>query len=58
VLTSIFSGRGSFASPERFVHGMTPAMYVGGVLVAIAALTAFALPRRTQAVATGEPALA
>jgi EmrB/QacA subfamily drug resistance transporter len=58
VLTSIFSGRGSFASPDRFVHGMTPAMYVGGVLVAIAALTAFALPRRTHAVAASEPALA
>jgi EmrB/QacA subfamily drug resistance transporter len=58
VLTSIFSGRGSFATPESFVHGMTPALYVGGIIVAIAAATAFALPRRTQAVGTAKPALA
>jgi EmrB/QacA subfamily drug resistance transporter len=58
VLTSIFSARGSFASPDRFVHGMTPAFYVGGALVAVAALTAFALPRRRQAVGTARPALA
>jgi EmrB/QacA subfamily drug resistance transporter len=58
VLTSIFTGRGSFATPDRFVHGMTPALWVGGVIVAVAALTAFALPRRTQTVTAGEPALA
>jgi MFS family permease len=46
ILTSIFSGRGSFASPAAFVHGLTPALYVGGVLVAIAAAAAVALPRR------------
>jgi MFS family permease len=57
VLTSIFSGHGSFASPQDFVDGMTPAFYVGGVLVAIAAVTAFALPRRNHAVSM-RPALA
>ena len=51
VLTSIFSSHGSFASPQAFVDGMTPALYVGGGLVAIASLTAFALPRRSRAVA-------
>jgi MFS family permease len=57
VLTSIFSAHGSFLSPEAFVDGMTPAFYVGGALVAIASLTAFALPRRSRAVAM-QPSLA
>ena len=57
VLTSIFSRHGSFVSPEAFVRGMHPAFYVGGVLVAIAAATAFALPRRSRTVAL-EPAVA
>jgi hypothetical protein len=48
VLTSIFTANGSFASPGSFVDGMTPALYVGGVLVVLAALAAYALPRRTK----------
>jgi MFS family permease len=48
VLTSIFSAQGSFATPERFVDGLTPAMVVGGVLVALAAVAAVALPRRRK----------
>jgi MFS family permease len=48
VLTSIFSVHGSFATPDAFVDGLKPAMYVGGVLVALAAAAAFALPRRHQ----------
>jgi EmrB/QacA subfamily drug resistance transporter len=57
VLTTIFSSHGSFVSPEAFVDGMQPALYVGGVLVAIAALAALALPRRARAAAYS-PALA
>jgi EmrB/QacA subfamily drug resistance transporter len=45
VLASIFSSHGSFASPAAFVDGLTPALYVGGVLIALAAATAVALPR-------------
>jgi EmrB/QacA subfamily drug resistance transporter len=48
VLTSIFSAHGSFATPEVFVNGLKPAMVVGGVLVALAAAAAFALPRRQR----------
>jgi EmrB/QacA subfamily drug resistance transporter len=57
VLTSIFSAHGSFGTPESFVHGMTPAFYVGGVIVAVAAVAALALPRRSRAEAL-EPAIA
>jgi EmrB/QacA subfamily drug resistance transporter len=45
VLTSIFSARGGFGSPDAFVHGLRPAMFVGGALVALAAALAYALPR-------------
>jgi EmrB/QacA subfamily drug resistance transporter len=57
VLTSIFSAHGSFGTPESFVHGMTPAFYVGGVIVALAAAAAFLLPRRSPSAAL-QPALA
>jgi MFS family permease len=56
ILTTIFSGHGGFGSPQAFVDGMQPALYVGGVLVALAAVAAVALPRREAAVL--EPALA
>jgi EmrB/QacA subfamily drug resistance transporter len=56
ILTTIFSSHGSFASPEAFVDGLRPALYVGGVLVAIAAVAALALPRRVAH--AYEPALA
>jgi len=57
ILTTIFSSQGSFVSPDAFVDGMHPALYVGGILVAIAAVTALALPRRRGAAAY-TPALA
>jgi MFS family permease len=57
VLTTIFSSQGSFVSPEAFVKGMHPALYVGGILVAVAAVAALALPRRLHAAAYA-PALA
>jgi len=57
VLTSIFSGHGSFGTPDSFVHGMTPAFYVGGGIVALAAVAAFLLPRRSPSAAL-QPALA
>jgi EmrB/QacA subfamily drug resistance transporter len=56
ILTTIFSSHGSFASPDAFVDGLRPALYVGGVLVAIAAVAALALPRRVAH--AYEPALA
>src|SRR5581483_1959755 len=46
ILATIFSSRGSFVSPESFVHGMRPAFEVGAVLIAAACAAAIALPRR------------
>jgi EmrB/QacA subfamily drug resistance transporter len=51
VLASIFAHYGGYRSGTTFVHGMTPAVYVGAVIVALGALAAFAIkrPRRVEA---------
>jgi EmrB/QacA subfamily drug resistance transporter len=46
VLASIWSHYGSYESGTAFVDGMTPALWVGAVIVAFAAAAAFAIPRR------------
>ncbi|MGI8534611.1 MAG: MFS transporter, partial [Candidatus Limnocylindrales bacterium] len=46
VLASIFSGFGSFASPQAFVDGLRPAVIVGAAFVAFGAVAALAIPRR------------
>ena len=59
VLASVFTASGSYASPQAFVAGLTPAVWVGVGVLATGALTALLLPfgtRRTAAVAP-EPAL-
>ena len=49
VLAAIFVRNGSYASPQAFVDGMVPAVLIGAIVVALGAVTAFAIPR----VATG-----
>jgi EmrB/QacA subfamily drug resistance transporter len=54
VLSSIFTGAGGYTSPQAFVNGLIPAMWVGvGVLVA-GVLVVVALPFRTHALASLE----
>jgi EmrB/QacA subfamily drug resistance transporter len=51
VLASVFSGYGSYGSPQTFVDGLTPAVGLGAIVVGIGALLALGIPRlrRTQA---------
>jgi EmrB/QacA subfamily drug resistance transporter len=59
VLASVFSANGSYASPQAYVDGMVPAIWIGAVVVGIAAVTALALPGRlaiTHADEAVEPA--
>jgi hypothetical protein len=49
VMSTIFAGAGSFASPQAFVDGFTPALWVGAAVVGAGALVALALPSRKAA---------
>jgi EmrB/QacA subfamily drug resistance transporter len=49
VLATVFAGAGGFASPEAFVAGFTPAVWVGAAVVAVGAVLALALPARGRA---------
>jgi EmrB/QacA subfamily drug resistance transporter len=59
VLASVFAHYGGYGSGESFVDGMTPAVYIGAVIVALGAVAAFAIkrPRRGAEVVELEPAL-
>jgi len=57
VLSTIFSGSGALSSPQGFVDGAVPALWVGAAVVAVGALVALALPRRQRAASeAAEPA--
>jgi MFS family permease len=45
-LASVFTANGDYSSPAAFVDGLTPALFVGAVVVAAGAVLALALPRR------------
>jgi hypothetical protein len=44
VLASVFAANGGYASPQAFVDGLVPAIWVGVVAVALGALVAVAIP--------------
>ncbi|MGP0049448.1 MAG: DHA2 family efflux MFS transporter permease subunit [Solirubrobacteraceae bacterium] len=48
VLASIFTHYGSYRTPQTFVSGLTPAMYVGALIAAIGAVSALFIERRRQ----------
>jgi MFS family permease len=49
VLASVFSANGSYTSPQAFVDGLVPAVWVGAAVVAVAAIVALAIPARVAA---------
>ena len=58
VLASVFSHYGGYQSGASFVHGLTPAVYVGAVVVALGGLAALAIKRRApREVLEFEPSL-
>jgi EmrB/QacA subfamily drug resistance transporter len=48
VLASVFTGAGSYASPQDFVNGLIPAVWVGVAVLGAGALTVLALPFQTH----------
>src|SRR5262249_52413213 len=45
VLAAVFSHYGGYQTPDSFVHGVTPALYLGAAIVAIGAAAALFIPR-------------
>lgn len=50
VLASVFASRGSYLSPQSYVDGLVPAVWVGAAIVAFGALVSALLPRRIEPV--------
>jgi MFS family permease len=51
VLASVFTGAGGYVSPQAFVNGLVPAVWVGVGVLAAGALVVAALPFSTRAAA-------
>jgi EmrB/QacA subfamily drug resistance transporter len=54
VLSTVFTSHGGYGSPQAFVHGMTPALWVGTAVLGVGALTALALPFNSRATALAQ----
>ena len=52
VLASVFAHDGGYASPQTFIDGMVPAVWIGAAVVALGSIAAFAIrrSRREEAV--------
>jgi EmrB/QacA subfamily drug resistance transporter len=46
VLATVFTDAGGYGSPQAYVDGLVPAVWVGAAVLAIGALTALLIPRR------------
>jgi MFS family permease len=58
VLASIFTGAGGYGSPQAFVNGLVPALWVGVAVLAAGAFVVLVLPFRTREVAEEDAAVA
>jgi len=48
VLAAVFAAKGGYGSGQQFVDGMNPAVTIGAALVAVGAISAFAIKRSPQ----------
>jgi EmrB/QacA subfamily drug resistance transporter len=51
VLATVFTSQGSYASPQAYIDGLVPAMWVGVAVLGVGALIAAALPFSTRTAA-------
>jgi EmrB/QacA subfamily drug resistance transporter len=54
VLATVFTSHGGYTSPQAFVNGIVPAIWVGAAVLAAGALIAAALPFSTRAAARAQ----
>ena len=45
----MFSHYGGYASPQTFVDGLKPAIFIGALFVAVGAVAAFGIPKARMA---------
>jgi MFS family permease len=45
VLATVFSGSGGYATPQSFVDGLVPALWVGAAVLVVGSLVGLAVPR-------------
>jgi hypothetical protein len=57
VLATVFSESGAFTSPQGFVDGIVPALWVASAVVAVGAVIALALPRRVRRTSEADEAV-
>ncbi len=57
VLATVFTSRGGYGSPQQFVNGLVPALWVGTAVLGAGALIALVLPFSTRAAAHEHAAL-
>ena len=48
VLASVFASYGGYGTPQSFVDGLTPAIWVGAIVVGVGALISLAIPGRRR----------
>jgi EmrB/QacA subfamily drug resistance transporter len=56
VLATVFTSNGSYASPQAYIAGLTPAMWVGAAVLAVGALLPLVLPFNTRSSAVAHAA--
>jgi hypothetical protein len=54
VLATVFTDAGGYGSPQAYVDGLVPAVWVGSAVLAVGALVALLIPRRRAAAAVQE----
>ena len=55
VMSTIFAGAGGFTSPQAFVDGFHPALWVGAAVVAVGAAVALLLPAGREEAVAADP---
>jgi MFS family permease len=48
VLATVFAQYGGYGSPQTFVDGLGPALWVGAIVVAVGAVLSLLVPRRIR----------
>jgi hypothetical protein len=54
VLAAIFTGAGGFETPQAFVDGLVPALWVGSAVLAAGGLLALLIPGKPRTAGVGE----